>query len=38
MPEFAVPATASNVLAASNFRLGFDEERLHELRDALSGR
>ncbi len=38
MPEFAVPATASNVLAASNFRLGFDEERLQELRDALSGR
>jgi hypothetical protein len=37
-PEFAVPATAPGTLAVSNFRLGFDEERLKELRDALSGR
>ena len=38
MPEYAVPATAANTLAASNFRLGLDEERLKELRAALSGR
>ena len=38
MPEYAVPATAANTLAASNFRLGLEEERLKELRAALSGR
>jgi hypothetical protein len=37
-PEFAVPATASNTLTASGFRLGLDKERLKELGDALSGR
>ncbi len=36
-PEFAVPATAKNTAAVSNFRLGFDRRRLDALHKALSG-
>jgi hypothetical protein len=36
-PEFAQPAPPSNALAASDFGLGFDKDRLKKLHDALAG-
>jgi hypothetical protein len=38
IPEFGVPASTTATLTATNFRLGFDQERLKELHDALAGR